>query len=96
MSATTIDIGTLIFHKPTAGGGRRACLKGSGISVKCIVNWHKMGLGPNEMLAKYSHLTLAEVYAALAYYHLNADEINAAIADDEAAWKAGTRSGDRS
>ena len=88
-TAESIDIGTLIFYKSTTGGGRCACLKNSGISVKCIVNWYKMGLSPEEILVKYDHLTIQEAYAALAYYFSNQDEIETAIAEDEEAERVG-------
>ncbi|UXE64941.1 MAG: hypothetical protein KA717_32395 [Woronichinia naegeliana WA131] len=35
-----------------------------------------------------SHLSLAQVYAALAYYHANRDEIEANLAEEDAEyWK---------
>jgi hypothetical protein len=35
-----------------------------------------------------SHLSLAQVYAALAYYHANRDEIEADLAEEDAEyWK---------
>ena len=33
---------------------------------------------------RIGHLTLAQVYAALAYYHLNQDEIDRDLAEEEA------------
>ena len=67
--AEPVDIGTLITYQPLSDGERRACLKGSGMSVKCIVNWYKMGCSPEEILVKYDHLSMQEIYAALAYYY---------------------------
>jgi uncharacterized protein (DUF433 family) len=49
-----------------------------------IVGWYKLGLSPEEIAEEFGHLTLAQVHAALAYYHANQEEIDAAIADDEA------------
>ncbi len=49
-----------------------------------IVGWYKLGLGPEEIADELEHLTLAQVYAALAYYHANRDEIEAVMAADEA------------
>jgi uncharacterized protein (DUF433 family) len=34
-----------------------------------------LGLTPEEIAAKIEHLTLAQIHAALAYYHANRDEI---------------------
>jgi uncharacterized protein (DUF433 family) len=87
---THVDIGAMIFYKPTASGGR-ACLKNSGISVKCIANWQNMGKCPEEILVKYDHLTLAEVHAALAYYYANKAEIDTDIAADLAADREGSK-----
>jgi uncharacterized protein (DUF433 family) len=52
--------------------------------VQRIVGWYKLGLGPEEIADEMEHLTLAQVYAALTYYHINRDEIEAAITADEA------------
>ncbi len=38
-----------------------------------------------EIALDYPHLTLAQVHAALAYYHVNRDEIETDLAQDEAA-----------
>jgi uncharacterized protein (DUF433 family) len=37
------------------------------------------GLTPEEVQAELSHLTLAQVYAALAHYHAHKDELDAEI-----------------
>lgn len=39
---------------------------------------------PEEIADRIGHLSLAQVYAALAYYHANRDEIDADIAAEEA------------
>ena len=44
----------------------------------------KSGLSPEEIADQYGHLTLAQVYAALAYYHAHRDEIEADLAREEA------------
>jgi uncharacterized protein (DUF433 family) len=36
-----------------------------------------MSLTPEEIALEYPHVTLADVHAALAYYHANRDEIEA-------------------
>jgi len=47
-----------------------------------------MGYNAEQIInRKYSHLTLAEVYAALAYYHANKEEIDAAIIEEEALYE---------
>jgi uncharacterized protein (DUF433 family) len=47
-----------------------------------------LGLTPEEIVAKIEHLTLAQIHAALAYYHANRDEIDSDIAAEEAATAA--------
>jgi uncharacterized protein (DUF433 family) len=43
-----------------------------------------LGLSPEEIVEEVGHLTLAQVHAALAYYHANREQIESAIAADEA------------
>jgi len=66
----------------TAGDKPR--IAGHRITVQNIVIWHEwMGLGADEIASEYD-LTLAEVYAALAYYHDHRAEIDQSIRDDRA------------
>ena len=81
---TIVDIGTLIERTPEIRKGR-PCIAGTGVTVKRIAGWHNLGLTPEEIAAKIEHLTLAQIHAALAYYHANRDEIDSDIAAEEAA-----------
>jgi uncharacterized protein (DUF433 family) len=81
---TSVDIGTLIERSPEIRKGR-PCIAGTGVTVRRIVGWHNLGLGPEEIAAKMEHLTLAQIHAALAYYHANRDEIDTDIAAEDAA-----------
>ena len=83
MTTLTVDIGTLITRTPDVRGGRPR-IAGTGVTVQRIVGWYKLGLSPEEIAEEFGHLTLAQVYAALAYYHSNRDEIESALAADEA------------
>ena len=83
MTTLTVDIGTLIARTPDVRGGRPRIV-GTGVTVQRIVGWYKLGLSPEEIAEEFGHLTLAQVYAALAYYHANREEIESAIAADEA------------
>src|SRR5438105_8240562 len=76
------DIGTLIVSSPEVRSGRPR-IAGTGVTVARIVSWYKLGLSPEEIADEIGHLTLAQVYAALAYYHSNRNEIEADIADDD-------------
>ena len=83
---TVVDIGTLTERSPEIRKGR-SCIAGTGVTVMRIAGWHNLGLSPEEIAAKIEHLNLAQIHAALAYYHANQDEIDADIAREEAAVK---------
>ena len=82
-TAATVEIGTLITRTPDIRGGRPR-VAGTGVTVQRIVGWYKLGLTPEEIVEEFGHLTLAQVHAALAYYHANREEIESAIAADKA------------
>jgi uncharacterized protein (DUF433 family) len=67
---------------PKIRGGRPK-IAGTGITVSRIAVWYKLGMTPEEIAMEYPHLTLAQVHAALAYYHVNRDEVEADIAEAE-------------
>lgn len=80
---TAIDIGTLIVKTPETCGGRPR-IGGTRVSVQRIAAWYKMGLNAEEIANRIGHLTLAQVYAALTYYHANKDEIESYLAAEAA------------
>jgi uncharacterized protein (DUF433 family) len=82
--ASVTEIGTLIDRDPKIRGGRPK-IAGTGLTVSRIAGWYKMGMTPEEIALEYPHLTLAQVHAALAYYHINRDEIEADLAQEESA-----------
>ena len=84
MTATPVDIGTFITRSPEIRRGRPR-IAGTGVTVQRIVIWYKLGLSPEEIARRIGHLSLAQVHAALAYYHANREEIEAAILEDEIA-----------
>ena len=69
-----VEIGSLIYRRPGLHGGR-PCISGTGVSVRRIAVLHNMGHIPEEIVRKFGHLSLAQVHAALAYYHANQAEI---------------------
>ncbi|MBI4625138.1 MAG: DUF433 domain-containing protein [Verrucomicrobia bacterium] len=79
---TTVEIGGLITRTPGVCGGRPR-ISGTGVSVRRIAVWHKLGLAPEEIADRIGHLSLAQVHAALAYYHANRDAIEAELAAEE-------------
>jgi uncharacterized protein (DUF433 family) len=83
MTTAIVDIGALIVRTPDVRG-KRPRIAGTGVTVQRIVGWYKLGLSPEEIAEEFGHLTLAQVHAALAYYHANREEIESAIATDKA------------
>jgi len=81
--STITDIGTLIVRSPKVRGGRPH-IAGTGVTVRRIVWWYKQGISPEEIADRIGHLTLAQVYAALAYYHANRDDVEADLAAENA------------
>lgn len=81
--STATDIGTLVTRSPDISNGR-AMLTGTRTSVRRVVVLYKQGASAEEIARRMSHLSLAQVYAALAYYHVNRDEIEADLAEEEA------------
>ena len=55
---------------------------GTSVSVQRIAGWYKLGLSPEEIAENFGHLSLAQVHAALAYYHSNREEIEAYLRDE--------------
>jgi uncharacterized protein (DUF433 family) len=82
--ASGVEIGTLIERDPAIRGGRPK-IAGTGLTVRRLVGWYKLGMTPEEIALEYPHLTLAQVHAALAHYHANREEIEAEIAEEQAA-----------
>jgi len=83
MSNIVTDIGTLIDSHPGIHGGC-PIIAGTGVTVRRIAIWYKQGYTAEEIADEISHLTLAQVYAALAFYHANREETDANIAAQEA------------
>ncbi len=64
--------------------GGKPHIAGHRIRVQDIVVWHEqMGRSPDEIVSRYPSITLADVYAALAYYHDHFQEIRQQIQQSE-------------
>jgi uncharacterized protein (DUF433 family) len=73
----------IVSTPDTCGGKPR--IAGSRIQVKHLAIMHeRQRMSPEEIVAELPHLTLADVYAALAYYHDHREAMNAEIAADRA------------
>jgi len=76
------DIGALIVRDAAIREGRPR-IAGTGVTVRRIVSWYQLGLTPEEIARRIGHLSLAQIYAALAYYHANREEIDADLKAEE-------------
>jgi uncharacterized protein (DUF433 family) len=74
MSAPVSTQYRYITSVPDIYGGR-PIIKGTRTPVKTIVGYYKLGLSIEEVLEGLPHLTPAQVYEALSYYHDHAAEI---------------------
>ena len=83
MAAVTVDIRTLIARTPEIRAGRPR-VAGTGVTVGRIVSWYEPGSSPEQIADEPGRLTLAQVHAALAYYHANREEIESGLAADQA------------
>ena len=81
MEAKTLD--AHIEVTPGVVGGKPR-IAGRRIAVQHVAVWHeRMGQSAEEIAGEYD-LSLADVYAALAYYHDHREEIDERIREDEA------------
>lgn len=64
--------------------GGKPCIAGTRIRVWDIHVWHNLrGQSPEQIVADFPQLTLADVYAALAYYLDHREEIQRQAKEDE-------------
>ncbi len=70
------EISTLLIRSPDVCGGRLR-IDGTRITVSQIIVLCKQGDSAEDIVDQNPDLTLAQIYAALAYYHANREEIEA-------------------
>jgi uncharacterized protein (DUF433 family) len=81
MSSRALD--DHIQVRPDTAGGK-PCIRDRRITVQDIAIWHeRLGKSADEIATEYD-LTLADVYAALAYYFDHREEIDARMKEDRA------------
>ncbi|WP_434685991.1 DUF433 domain-containing protein [Pseudanabaena minima] len=81
MTATIFNIGTLIVCDPDICGNRPR-IANTRITVGRIATLWKQGLTPEEIADNWGYLSMAQVYAALTYYHANREEIDQSLRQD--------------
>ncbi len=86
MSAV-IDIGTIVATNPKIHGGR-PIIAGTGVTVQRIAVLYKNGFSPEEIARKLDHLSLAQIYSALAFFHANRESIDAEIIAEDTAYES--------
>jgi uncharacterized protein (DUF433 family) len=81
--ATQPSLDQKIETTPGVCGGKPR-IAGRRIRVQDIVAWYEYhGMTPDEIVSGYPQITLADVHAALAYYHMHRDEIQRQMKEDE-------------
>lgn len=81
MAETTIA--AHIESKPAVCGGK-PCIAGTRIRVQDVMVWHDLqGLSAEEIVSQFPQLSLADVHAALAYYHDHRAEIQRQMKEAE-------------
>ncbi|HET8669369.1 MAG TPA: DUF433 domain-containing protein [Candidatus Saccharimonadales bacterium] len=74
MSTAIVTDPSLIARSSDVCGGQPV-VAGTRTPVKSIVGYYKMGMSVEEILEGLPHLTPAQVFAALSYYHAHQTEI---------------------
>ncbi len=76
MSSTlTSPVTTRIESQPGICGGQ-PCIAGTRIRVQDVYVWHELqGQTADQIVSRFPQLTMADVYAALAYYWDHRDQI---------------------
>src|SRR5262249_59529914 len=82
-TATLPLIAEHIVMTPGVCGGKPR-IAGHRIKVQHVVVWHeRLGKAPDQIVSEHPGLSLADIYAALAYYWDHREEIDADIKSDE-------------
>jgi len=78
---TAVRLDSLIDASSDLRGGR-PCVAGTGVTVRRVVQWYRLGHSPEDIADRIGHLSLAQVYAALAYYHANRNAVEADLEEE--------------
>jgi len=92
--STTTEKSHIESTPGTCGGAPR--IAGTRIRVSQIVLLIESGSSPDEIITSFPHLTLADVYAALTYYHDHRDVIDAEIRDGDEVYARGKSAAEKS
>ena len=78
-----VALDAMLVRTPDVCGGRIR-IDGTRITVHRVATLYKQGQNAEDIAQTYPHLSLSQIYAALAYYHANRDEIESALATADA------------
>jgi uncharacterized protein (DUF433 family) len=67
-----------IVRDPKIGQGE-PIIRGTGIRVRTLVEYSRLGIPPQELLQHFPYLTLGQVFDALSYYQDHQEEMNTLI-----------------
>ena len=76
------EIVTSLVSTPNVCGGRLH-IEGTRITLNQIATLYKQGLNAENIADQYSHITLAQAYSALAYYHANQIAVEADLLSEQ-------------
>ena len=79
----TTELGSMIVRTPGVIGGKPH-IRGHRVGVHRVAGWWKRGLSIEEIGQELSTLSPADIFAALAYYHLNKAEIDGYLEEERA------------
>ncbi|MCC6739337.1 MAG: DUF433 domain-containing protein [Planctomycetia bacterium] len=79
MPRPTIPSHPYVSRRKSVCGGEPV-IRGTRFPVRSVVEYVlRQGMAPEEMVREWSHLSLAQVYDALSYYHDHKGEVDALI-----------------
>ncbi|MFN0148731.1 MAG: DUF433 domain-containing protein [Dehalococcoidia bacterium] len=87
-AVTPVDIGTLIETRPGFRGGRPV-ITGTGTHVHALAALYRDRMSADEIADEYEHLPRSHVFAAIAYYLANSEEIAGYLAEEARAYEQG-------
>ena len=79
----SITLDSMLVRTPGVCGGRIR-IDGTRITVHRVAALYRQGQTAEDVAQTYPYLSLGQVYATLAYYHANRDEIDAELAAADA------------
>ena len=78
----SITLETILVRSPDVCGGKLR-IDGTRVTVLQIAALFRQGMSAEDITREYPHAPPGGIYAALAYYLANRDEIHSVLADEE-------------